>query len=376
MSVNLTKRVKTPDGKRYCPVVTSANGRIKPNYVVVEGREESHPEGSYYLDWNHAGKRTRVSVGRDAALAFSRKLRKETELRAVQQGIVLAPTPDNRTDLGAAITAYLEEIKMTKKHGTWWEYQSSLKYFQESCAKRYVDELERTDMLKFSAFLRDKKGLSPRTCRNKFGNVMVFLRVIEKNTIVKKNDWPRFTMAEVEVYEKEDLDRLFAACTPEERLVYEFFLMSGMREQELAHCAWRDINFNQGSVTMRWKPEYLWSPKAYKEREIPIPAKLMDKLREVRPKNAKGLIFPTDSGRPQQNFLIFLKAIAKRAKLDPEEFYLHKFRSTFCTWHLRNGVDLRTVQQWMGHTDLKSTLRYLQPARGQGVQDKVNATFA
>jgi site-specific recombinase XerD len=38
-------------------------------------------------------------------------------------------------------------------------------------------------------------------------------------------------------------------------------------------------------------------------------------------------------------------------------------------------VDLRTVQQWMGHSDLESTLRYLKPNRGGAVREKVNAIF-
>jgi len=41
------------------------------------------------------------------------------------------------------------------------------------------------------------------------------------------------------------------------------------------------------------------------------------------------------------NFLDDLQAVAKRAKLNPEHFWLHKFRATFATWHLQAGVDLR-----------------------------------
>jgi hypothetical protein len=39
-SVNLTKRVKTPNGPRFCAVARSTNGRIKANYVEIAGREE------------------------------------------------------------------------------------------------------------------------------------------------------------------------------------------------------------------------------------------------------------------------------------------------------------------------------------------------
>jgi hypothetical protein len=52
--VNLTKRIKTSNGMRYCPVVLSGNGRVKPDFVIVNGQPERHPEGAYY--WN--GERT------------------------------------------------------------------------------------------------------------------------------------------------------------------------------------------------------------------------------------------------------------------------------------------------------------------------------
>ena len=69
MQVNITKRIDAPEGKRYCPVVIGPNGRIKPDWVMFNDRQETHPEGAYYLDWNEDGKRRRMSVGNDAAAA-------------------------------------------------------------------------------------------------------------------------------------------------------------------------------------------------------------------------------------------------------------------------------------------------------------------
>jgi|SRR5271169_164572 len=39
--VNLTKRVQTPHGWRYCTVVLSANGRVKPDLVIFNGKQET-----------------------------------------------------------------------------------------------------------------------------------------------------------------------------------------------------------------------------------------------------------------------------------------------------------------------------------------------
>ena len=67
--------------------------------------------------------------------------------------------------------------------------------------------------------------------------------------------------------------------------------------------------------------------------------------------------------------------MAERTKLKKENFWLHKFRATFATWSLWAGVDLRTVQLWLGHSDIESTMRYLKPSRSPQVRDKVNEVF-
>ena len=377
--VNLTKRIETAQGWRYCRVVLSPNGRIKPDVVVVNRREERHPEGAYYLEWREGGKRVRLSVGKDAADANARRLRKEAELNAINNGIGVIPENGNgHRSLAAAVTEYLDETKLTKKAKTHAAYSTALAYFQESCHKLFLYEIERRDLLKFSAFLREEKEQSPRSVYNKFENIMTFLKAQGIRGLVGKNDWPRFTEEEPEIYEQEELDTLFTACSDEERLWYEFFLMTGMREQEVMYTYWSDVNFSAATVRVSHKPDRGWTPKAYKEREIPIPARLTASLKARKAKADKkcGLVFPTAGCNPKLDFLDCLKAVAGRPKLDKEDFWLHKFRATFATRCLWAGVDLRTVQQWLGHSDMESTMRYLKPSRSQQVRDKVNEIFA
>ena len=380
LEVNLTKRVQTPHGWRYCRILLSANGRVKPDVVVVNGKEERHHEGAYYLEWREGAKRVRLSVGKDAADASARRLRKESELNAVNNGVAVAPEngQDGHRSLAAAISEYLEETTLTKKPKTLAAYTTALSYFTESCPKLFLEEIERKDLLRFCAFLRDVKEQAPRSCWNKFANVMSFLKANGIRGLVKKNDWPRYTEEEPEIYEPEELDKLLAACDAEERLWYEFFLMTGMREQEVMYTYWSDVNVAHATVRVSHKPDRAWTPKAYKEREIPIPAKLVTSLKAWKAKADKtcGLVFPTAGCKPKLDFLDCLKAVAERAKLDQDNFWLHKFRATFATRCLWAGVDLRTVQQWLGHSDMESTMRYLKPSRSQHVRNKVNEIFA
>src|SRR6266849_746872 len=239
--VNLTKRVQTPHGWRYCRVVLSANGRVKPDVVVVNGKEERHPEGAYYLEWREGSKRVRLSVGKDPSDSSVRRLRKEAELNAVNNGVTVVPDDQNgHKSLAGAVAEFLDETKLTKKPKTLAAYTTALNYFTESCPKLYLQDIERRDLLKFCAFLRDEKQQAPRSVYNKFENLMTFLKANGIRGLVRKNDWPRFVEEEPEIYEREELDKLFAACEADERLWYEFFLMTGMREQEVMHCSWED----------------------------------------------------------------------------------------------------------------------------------------
>jgi len=385
--VNVTKRVQTLHGLRYCPVLLSANGRIKPDAVLVNGKPEHHTEGSYYLEWYQGSKRVRLSVGKNAADASARRQRKEAELNAINNGVaVVQESTAKGHSLVGAVSEFLEDVRLklaaTKKanhgrHNTFGVYSTALSYFLESCHKLNVEDIDRHDLLVFSAFLAEEKEQGPRSVHNKFGIVMSFLKAQGIRGLVGKTDWPRYTEAEPEIYEQEELDKLFAACDAEERLWFEFFLMTGMREQEVMFCYWRDVNFPASTVRVSYKPDAGWSPKAYKEREIPIPARLLKSLKAWKAKAAQtcAFVFPTAGCKAKHDFLDCLKAIAERAKLDQDNFWLHKFRSTFATRSLAAGIDLRTVQLWLGHSDLESTMRYLKPSRSKQTQQKVNVIW-
>jgi integrase/recombinase XerD len=376
---NLTKRIQTSKGPRYCPVALSANGRIRPDVVVVGDREERHTEGAYYLSWYEGKRLIRLSVGKDAQDAAARRQRKEAELNALNNGVsVLPENGDGHRSIATAVAAFLDETELTKKPKTLAAYTTALNYFTESCPKLYLQDIERTDLLKFCAFLREKRKQAPRSVYNKFENVMTFLKANGIRGLVGKNDWPRYTEEEPEMYEKTELDKLFKACDAEERLWYEFFLMTGMREQEVMYTYWSDMNLSAATVRVSHKPDRGWTPKAYKEREIPIPARLVKVLKAWKAKSDKtcSLVFPTAGCNPKLDFLDCLKAVAERAKLDQDNFWLHKFRATFATRCLWAGVDLRTVQQWLGHSDMESTMRYLKPSRSQQVREKVNEIFS
>jgi hypothetical protein len=129
---------------------------------MVNDRQEKHPEGAYDLERNEDGKRRRISVGTDAAAAYNSRARKQRELDAIAAGLIVSnPIEDHsRLRILSAVDGFLEEVQLTKHRKPWRGYRVSLGYFQESCDKCSLEEIERKDLLRFAAFLRDVKKLS------------------------------------------------------------------------------------------------------------------------------------------------------------------------------------------------------------------------
>ena len=136
---------------------------------------------------------------------------------------------------------YLDGISLRKKPKTFAAYSKALEYFQESCTKTYLHEITADDLLRFAVDLRDKHEHSARTVSNKFEHVMTFFKKVGHRVPIDTSDRPTYTEEDPETYEPEELERFFAACTPDERLMFRFFLMTGFREGETMHTAWRNL---------------------------------------------------------------------------------------------------------------------------------------
>ena len=378
--VNITKRVQIEGkGWRFCTAVSGKNGKLKPDVVIVDGFEQLHTEGRYYLDFLQDGRRRRIAAGptaAEASTAADQQARLLTAHRAAADaGITLpqsTPKPGSRL-LKEAVETYLVEVQAHKKRKTHSAYRTALNYFLESCRKQTLEEITRTDMLAFKTFLRHKKEQSDRSIANKFENVMSFLKQQKIIGLIGKTDWPTFTEEEVETYTQEELDKFFAACTDTGTVWFEFFYRTAMREQEVMHVSWPDIDFERSVVTVRENKRFGWKPKAYKGRYISIPSNLLRLLKVWKKKSdlTCGLVFPTTGCKPKQNFLDECKAIAERAGLNKEDFYLHKFRATRATRLLQGGMDIKSVQQMLGHNDLESTMRYLVAQRTDFLQAQI-----
>lgn len=394
--VKILKYVKVGDAWRFANVI-KRSGRIVRDHVLITGCDEHHPEGSYYLEWYEQGKRHRKAVADFATVAEAARL-KAIEVEALKAGVMSRPAQPaainpNGITLAAAVDQYLAMVQAQRSHRTYISYRYTLKQLLvPSYEKSSVEQVAREDILVFMARCY-QLGLGHRTVYDKLVVVLQLFKRRGKSGLIASSDWPKYVEKIRPIYEPEEIQSMFNHAIGDEAIFLKFMLGSGFRDQEAQHVCWRDLDFRHSNVRVTAKALWDFRPKNWEERVVPLPSALIDQLRRLKEtRNAlpTQLVFPNKRGNPNSENDAIVKRVAARAKLNCgqcvtkhgnkcaegpycQHFFLHKFRHTFATEHLRHGVDIRTLQTWMGHRDIKSTMVYLKGVQSKDALAKVNA---
>lgn len=391
------KYVKVGDHWRFAKVV-ERNGRIVRDHVLVAGKDEHHPEGTYYLEWYETDNRRRRKAVANFSDLIEEAQRKAIEVDAMRAGVIAPSTSPSaaspaRLRVGRAIDDYLDFIRHHRSHRTFLTYRYTLStLLRGSCGTSYVDDVCREDILKFMTDCY-KRGLGSRTVYDKLVVALQMFKRYGRAKLIEAVDWPDYVEKIRPTYTPEEIAALMKNAEPDELIFLRFMLASGFRDQEGQHVTWRDLDFNNSVVFVTAKPIWGFKPKNWEERAVPLPAALIDQLqefKEARKASTAQLIFPNSKGNPDTENDMIVKCVAERAKLNCgqcitrhgnrcsegphcQHYFLHKFRHTFATEHLRHGVDIRTLQNWLGHRDIKSTMVYLKGIQSKDALAKVNA---
>ena len=158
---------------------------------------------------------------------------------------------------------------------------------------------------------------------------------------------------------KEECNSLLEASPDHLRSIFFTFLNTGMRKAELENLEWDDVDFDRCKIKVRRKE--FWQPKTG-EREIPINQSLLDLLLELKVKSEQTLnsnfVFPhIDGGKIKIKLRRQLIRVAAQAGIE-NLTRLHTLRHTFASYLVMGGVDLPTVKELMGHSDIQTTMIY------------------
>ena len=130
-------------------------------------------------------------------------------------------------------------------------------------------------------------------------------------------------------------------------------LYAGLRRSEVAGLDWRNVDLDAGRIIVV-------NSKWGESRVIPMHPRIAADLRTIPTDKRAGAVFGRPDGRPYDDEMIarvFSDWLCVEAL---EGVSCHSLRHTFATRLLQAGADVRQIQVLMGHSDLKTTSRYLR----------------
>lgn len=129
-------------------------------------------------------------------------------------------------------------------------------------------------------------------------------------------------------------------------------LLTGFRKQNILELRWEQINLEKRVIVLLKQDN-----KSKKNIIFPINDKLFEIFQELEPQEEGWVFTNPDTDMPYTDLRKpFKKAMTEIGKPD---LVFHDLRRTFGTWLLEEGVDIRTIQFLLGHSDISTTERYL-----------------
>jgi integrase len=172
----------------------------------------------------------------------------------------------------------------------------------------------------------------------------------------------------IDVFSPEEVHALVrVAASEQDAALFLTAAFTGLRQGELIALRWRNVDF-AGSyirVTASYTNGELSTPKSGKVRSVPMAPEVAEALARLGRRDdytgEDDLVFVGLAGGhlDASALLRRYRAALRNAGLRPLRF--HDLRHTFGTRVIAEA-DIRRVQEWMGHADVQTTMRYLHYA--------------
>jgi len=244
-------------------------------------------------------------------------------------------------------------------------YGTDLRMFREFLESRIgrvpsPAEIKREQIIQFGVSLR---GTAPLTLRRKYACISSFFGFLQDMGYAQANPARRLPLPRVSEYvpvflSEEMAQRLIAAAdSPWTKAAVVLLLSTGIRRSEAVAITLDDLDPEKRQLLVRGK--------GGKERVVPPTEQAVEAIQAYLPHRTKTqsrhLFVSAWKGHPIHGRCInrMLKIVIRKAGLEGQGITAHKLRHTFATHLIRQGVDIRTVQELLGHSELETTAKYL-----------------
>ncbi len=211
--------------------------------------------------------------------------------------------------------------------------------------------------LRFLAKLR-RKGYSNKSLNLVVQALRAYFRFEGFEEEAEKLKPPKVPKSLPKALTREEVRKLLSVIPPtktRDRLIVFLLYGAGLRVSELCNLKKSDVDFERGLILVR-------SGKGAKDRVVPLPDALVSEIRNYLSKR-----------EDESEYLIVEDRRSEKGRLSPKTvWYLlrkygnragirvtpHMLRHSFATHMLENGVDIRAIQELLGHSNLSTTQIY------------------
>lgn len=181
-----------------------------------------------------------------------------------------------------------------------------------------------------------------------------YLGVLKKD-IVQNIKRPKRDKRIPVVLSKDEVKKLIENLNYEKsKLIVSLMYACGMRVSEIVSLKVDDFDFNE-------KIGHIRQGKGRKDRVFNIPEFLFDDLKkqaEAQKESKQEFLFNGPKGKlSSRNLQKIVSRAAKRAGIN-KSVHCHTLRHSFATHLLENDVDIRKIQELLGHSNLSTTQIY------------------
>ncbi len=329
---------------------------------------------SYYIDFYYEGKRYTEKVGKVSKGVAEEKLdiKRSEAIRGEWKPKVI------RVPFEKFKEQYLEYSGANKRPGSFRRDQVSIKALSVFLGSKALSEI---NPLLIERYKQDRKEkVKPGTINRELSCLRHMFTMAIKWGRAQKNPVKEVKMfkepkGRERILSEEEEGRLLEAVrsTTKSRHLEPIIitaLNTGMRRGEILNLKWGNVDFKAGVIIVE-------GTKNGEIRRIPMNKKLTDILGNAKKLSNSEYVF-SENGKPYGDVKTGWWNALKRAKIEGLTF--HSLRHTFGTRLGMAGVDIRTIQELMGHKEIKMTMRYSHPTpehkrRAVEVLERVTTIF-
>lgn len=229
----------------------------------------------------------------------------------------------------------------------------------------FSEELSANHIRMFLLSLQERK-LKASTVRIYYRSLKTFCTWLINEGIISEHPMqnikpPIVPELIIKPFSQEDIQNLLLLCSGNSfldlrnRAIILLFLDTGLRLAELTNIQLQDINFSSETIRVMGKGS--------RERVVRMGTKTQKAILRylLMRTDSHDCLWVTEERRPMKRDGIqtTIERLCKRAEITDARPGVHTFRHTFGTRSLINGAGIREVQSLLGHSTLKTTLRYV-----------------